>query len=685
MCFNGFVMEDVPQRKGTLAVGVLFVFLSIAIVSFVLARYQSSIVDLANRFLREQSQIEKKEIGFKKFASEEEFNQYLREAEKLQNQGLNLFGIGTMLAVPEAAMRMETDTALSIEGKGGGAERVSETNVQVKGIDEPDILKTNGQQIFAFLDGFYGVRPMQEPIIIENEKREIAPGMIMPPRAKPGIAILEAFPPEELAELSQIEADRELLLSDKILIVLNQKKIVGYDVSNPQSPAKSWTLDFDSRTRYLNARLSENELYLITRTEANRNVACPFNPFDLDGREISVACNQIYHPIIPLPIDSTYSIAKINPQTGVKKDSIEFVAPAGQTVIYMTKDNIFVSYSYQEDPIKFFSGFFQENSDLVSKDVSEKLANLQDLNISQVAKTTEMNVIWQNFLASLSNDERLELENELQNKVKVYEETHLRDFSSTGINRITLNPMEFKASGSVPGKLLNQFSLDYHQDHLRVVTTIQSNWWLPGIRSSQVSVNDLYVLDSSLNQVGQVTDLGKGERIYSARFMGDLGYLVTFKQIDPFFVFDLKDPRKPRKTGELKIPGYSSYLHPLKEGFVLGIGREDGKVKLSLFDVRNINYPQEIDKYFLTENYIEALDNHHAFLQDEQKQLFFIPGNQGGYVFSYKNNILELEKAIADIRAKRTLYLDDYLYILGEEKLVVYSQKTWDKVNQLTF
>jgi len=87
----------------------------------------------------------------------------------------------------------------------------------------------------------------------------------------------------------------------------------------------------------------------------------------------------------------------------------------------------------------------------------------------------------------------------------------------------------------------------------------------------------------------------------------------------------------------------------------------------------------------LTENYIEALDNHHAFLQDEQKQLFFIPGNQGGYVFSYKNNILELEKAIADIRAKRTLYLDDYLYILGEEKLVVYSQKTWDKVNQLTF
>jgi len=476
-----------------------------------------------------------------------------------------------------------------------------------------------------------------------------------------------------------------LLLSDKILIVLNQQRVVGYDVSDPQNPSKDWTLDFDSRTHYLNARLLENELYLITRTEANRSTPCPFSPFTLDGQSVSVVCSQIYHPTVVLPIDSTYSITKIDPQTGVKKDSIEFVAPAGQTVVYMTKDNIFVSYNYQEDPIKFFSGFFQENSDLVSKDVSEKLTNLQGLNISQAAKTTEMNVIWQNFLTSLTDDERLKLENELQNRVESYEKAHLREFSSTGINQIALNPMKFKASGSVPGKLLNQFSLDHHQDHLRVMTTVQSHWWLPGIRSSQISVNDLYILDSNLNQTGKVIDLGKGERIYSVRFMGDLGYLVTFKQIDPFFVFDLKDPQNPQKTGELKIPGYSSYLHQLKEGFILGVGREGNQVKLSLFDVRDVNHPRETDKYFLTEGYTEVLSNHHAFLQNEENQLFFIPGSQGGYVFSYRNNLLELKKAIADIRAKRALYFDNYLYILGEEKLVVYDQETWEKINQLTF
>ena len=245
-----------------------------------------------------------------------------------------------------------------------------------------------------------------------------------------------------------------------------------------------------------------------------------------------------------------------------------------------------------------------------------------------------------------------------------------------------LKDLNIKSNGSVPGVPLNQFSLDEYDNHLRIATTVGGRWFA-GFGTNSETSNDVYVLDKDLKIKGSILDLGVTERIYSARFIGEKGYLVTFRQIDPFYVLDLSNPKSPHMSGELKIPGYSSYLHPIDEDTILGVGMEDRQVKLSLFDVSDPNNPKEIDKYMLDEYGSEALHNHHAFLLDDKHKVFFLPAYQGGYIFSYTGNKISLTKAIADYEVKRALYIDDYFYILAEDAITVLNEEDWTEVNNL--
>jgi len=189
----------------------------------------------------------------------------------------------------------------------------------------------------------------------------------------------------------------------------------------------------------------------------------------------------------------------------------------------------------------------------------------------------------------------------------------------TSIYRISVNQdaLKFEAKGSVPGYLLNQYSMDEYNQNLRLATTSQN----------QETSNNIYVLDLNLTTVGKLENLAITERIYSARFMGDKAYLVTFRQIDPFFVLDMSNPEEPKIAGELKIPGYSSYLHLYDENHVIGLGMENNTVKLSLFNVTNVNNPTEIAKYTIQGDYTssEALYDPKAFLFNKNKQLLVIP------------------------------------------------------------
>ena len=132
----------------------------------------------------------------------------------------------------------------------------------------------------------------------------------------------------------------------------------------------------------------------------------------------------------------------------------------------------------------------------------------------------------------------------------------------------------YRGSGSVPGTLLDQWSLSEQDGVLRVASTSIPTWWGGPATESETSVTTLAARGDGLVRLGSVGGLGKGERVYAVRFIGDVGYVVTFRQVDPLYVLDLSAPSRPAVRGELKIRGYSAYLHPAGEGLLLGVGQD---------------------------------------------------------------------------------------------------------------
>ncbi|MHB1139404.1 MAG: beta-propeller domain-containing protein [Microthrixaceae bacterium] len=228
------------------------------------------------------------------------------------------------------------------------------------------------------------------------------------------------------------------------------------------------------------------------------------------------------------------------------------------------------------------------------------------------------------------------------------------DGGRTDVHRFALGgegPAEYTGSGSAPGHLLNQFSLSELDGALRVVTTVEAPFEQPvttfvpgdadepmpdiaiapraGGTSGRLTILDT---DGALEEVGHVDDLGPGETVRSVRFIGDLGYVVTFRQTDPLYALDLSDPRAPRVLGELKIPGFSEYLHPLGDGLLIGVGREvdpesllDQGLKISLFDVSDPAAMAEIDRIVLADAWSPVSNDHHAFMWDPDRSQAVLP------------------------------------------------------------
>src|SRR5665647_1100730 len=205
------------------------------------------------------------------------------------------------------------------------------------------------------------------------------------------------------------------------------------------------------------------------------------------------------------------------------------------------------------------------------------------------------------------------------NNIYVTYPTWSQDGDYTSIYRVSVNKdtLSFETKGIIPGYILNQYSMDEYNGNFRIATTSQK----------QQSSSNIYVLNMNLTMIGKLENLALTETIYSARFMGDKAFLVTFRQTDPFFVIDLSNPVEPKVAGELKIPGYSSYLHMYDENHVIGLGMENYTLKLSLFDVTNVNNPTEIARYIVQGDYTssDALYEPKAFLFDKTKELLVIP------------------------------------------------------------
>jgi uncharacterized secreted protein with C-terminal beta-propeller domain len=269
------------------------------------------------------------------------------------------------------------------------------------------------------------------------------------------------------------------------------------------------------------------------------------------------------------------------------------------------------------------------------------------------------------------------------------------------------NNLTCVAQGKVPGHELNQFSMDEYGDCFRIATT----GWTGGTQRS-----NLYVLDMNLSIVGRLENIAVGENFHSARFMGDRCYLVTFQKTDPLFVINLTDPTAPMILGELKIPGYSDYLHPYDENHLIGVGKETVEaesgyfawyqgVKISIFDVTNVSNPVQMANVTIGDRGTDSpvLYDHKAFLFDKERDLLVIPVTvakvdqnqypygvspsaygtpvwQGAYVYNItltdglvlKGNITHGQDAgmpPSRLYVSRALYIGDVLYTVSQGKI----------------
>ncbi|MEK6816359.1 MAG: beta-propeller domain-containing protein, partial [Nanoarchaeota archaeon] len=285
--------------------------------------------------------------------------------------------------------------------------------------------------------------------------------------------------------------------------------------------------------------------------------------------------------------------------------------------------------------------------------------------------------------------------------------------------------------------IMNQFSLDESSGVLRIATTVNANWWgvlrteagvsgssegvavasvalaapvavdevasdsvatdiavakiapMPPRRSEQM--NSIYTLDADLKVIDSLTGLAEGEQIFSTRFIGDRLYMVTFRQVDPFFVIDLSNPADIKELGKLKIPGFSRYLHTYDDNTIIGIGRdatEEGRtkgLKISLFDVTDVANPKEVAKYVSEEDYAQSTAEyeHKAFLFSKEKSLLVIPvysydykdkgkSYNGALVFDINREAIKVKGLIDHSKAsqsqwyspsvERSLYIEELLY-----------------------
>jgi uncharacterized secreted protein with C-terminal beta-propeller domain len=247
------------------------------------------------------------------------------------------------------------------------------------------------------------------------------------------------------------------------------------------------------------------------------------------------------------------------------------------------------------------------------------------------------------------------------------------------------------ATGSVYGTIINQFSMDEFDGNFRIATTISqykefSDGDTTGISTDQGGTSSaLFVLDDNLKRIGQIEGLAKGEQIYSVRFDGEIGYVVTFKQIDPLFAIDLSNPSSPTVLSALKIPGFSEYMQPFGEGLLFGLGKEvteDGVMtglKLSMFDVSDKKNVTELDKTILTGNYTwaEASYNHKSILVSPVRGLIGFASYDSYFVYQYDKEKgftllkqLMLQSANIYYSTMRGLYIDNVLYVFTGNQLI---------------
>ena len=555
----------------------------------------------------------------KKFNSTTEIEQYLADSLAAgQHDGyypssLAPGGMGTGVNAPQESTE-KSDSNIPAPSIPGGID-YSQTNIQVSGVDEPDIIKNDNRYIYTISGST--------------------------------LVIIDAYPAEDASILSKIEINdtpRDLFVSGDRLVLFSTDEqrpetsdpyvkavppyyrppspvthTTIYDISDRNHPTilKEYSIEGD----YLDARMIGSLVYQITREQISPYYGDHIVvPALREGTRTVIQPDVWYfdHP------ESQYTfttITSLDASNGKEKDAQTYLLGTGNT-LYVSEDAIYVSYPNYHPVI--YKGIPQE----VAPGLAVDARGSAGISSSQVsAIPPDFNTLpeseGESILDSLRNDE--------QDAIRRQE----ADQTTTVIHKIGIRDgaITYLAKGEVPGTLDNQFSMDEYKDNLRVAST--SSIYTP--RFGQYTYNNVYVLDEKMATIGELTHIAEQETIYSTRFIGDRLYMVTFKRIDPFFVIDLAKPENPEILGKLKIPGYSDYLHPYDATHIIGIGKETttndwggvstSGVKLALFDVSDVTSPKQLDKVQIGDAGSDsaALSDHHAFLFEKGKNLLVIP------------------------------------------------------------
>lgn len=633
------------------------------------------------------------------------------------------------------------------------------TNVQVQGVDEPDFVKNDGKYIYIGRDA--------------------------------NITIVDAYPAENAAIQSITTINGTItslfLNGDKLVVfgteyytcpecgVLYDAPALGaaedvrtmptryntprsfvivYDVTDRSSPQIESELYYEGS--YRDARMVGSYIYLIANQELIRtggDLVMPGVVYNGDEEKIAAA-DIAYFPIADYGYQLT-TVFALNLDNTDDMTKASFLTGYTQT-LFVSDENIYLAApKYIRYEVREERMLTEVILPSLTGTVREQAEDIMNSDASIYEKQEQIQQLIATHYNTLTESEKAEFATEISSRTNEFEQEWQKDTQRTEIHKIAIdgNDISYVGKGDVPGTLLSQFSMDEHEGYLRVATTLDSGFWggpMPLALGAEKMIapsrtgttsNNVYVLDEDMNIVGSLEDLAQGERIYAVRFMGERAYVVTFKQIDPLFVIDLSDPRAPAVLGELKIPGYSTYLHMLDENTLIGIGQDSAGdvdeggfmaaipagLKIGLFDISDPTNPREIDTYIIGDRgtYSDALYDHKAFLLDVEKGLLVLPVNvqarvpsqqndefwypttttfSGAYVFRVTTEGIELENTITHLNAseqskmenaddyyyppyeaqiQRSLYLGNTLYTLSQRALQANDMTNWNELVEL--
>lgn len=576
-------------------------------------------------------------------------------------QGSTEAGLATNEVVVESAKatrsaaekQMAADLDSSLQGAGSDEDSnadFSTTNTQEKEVDEGDVIKTDGKYIYKKISKFNSDigYTTHQLTITETDNGNL--------KVLATIDLSEGTNPEEDVYLDF----KEFYLYDNYLVALfaftdysgeheNTTRITLYDISDKENPKRARTLTQSGN--YESSRISDGYLYTISNFyEANLDTPTPYSNYIPSINGNTMECEDIYYPNNVL-IETTYVVTSLNLDNPKDfTDTAAIPTNGGQTYV-------------SDSSIYFYTTLYD-----------------------QVTKTEIVKVNY-----------------------------------DKGI----LTPGE---SAIITGYLYGSFALSEYKEHLRIVATIPANnisllrtdlFHVGSANTEDTAenvvvkedVNVLYILDNDMKLTGKISGIAPGEQIYSARFMGDIGYFVTFKTVDPLFSVDLSDPTNPKIIGQLKIPGFSNYLHAYKDGLLLGLGEEYDPntmdylgLKLSMFDISEPANVTEQDKYIIENStYTDAQYNHKALLIDPEKNLFgFLYGSSDGINYKYTNYYAtytyDEEKGFIEtaryeitdgseneIDAVRGVYIGNYFYLVTNKSVTSYEIGSTTPIAQVHF